>query len=111
MIKLVIKLAIVALFANAIWRVGSAYLSYYKFKDAVQEAALYGPDKTDAQLRTRIVELASEYDLPIAEDSFTLRRENSHTIVDGTFTEPVEVLPRYKYPMAFTWHVDQLTAR
>ena len=111
MIKLAIKLAIVALLANAAWRIGSAYASYYKFKDAVHETTLYGPDKTDLQLRTRIVELASEYDLAIPEDSFTIRRELNHTIVDGTFMQPVEILPRYKYPWTFTWHVDTLTVR
>ena len=111
MIKLVIKLAFVALVANAAWRVGSAYASYYKFKDAVHETTLYGPDKTDAQLRTRIAELASEYDLAIGEDSFTISRQMNHTVVDGTFVQPVEVLPRYKYPWTFTWHVDTLTVR
>jgi hypothetical protein len=111
MIKLAIKLAIVALIANAAWRVGSAYASYYKFKDAVHETTLYGPDKTDAQLRARILELATEYDLAIAEDSFTITRELNHTIVDGTFKQPVEVLPRYRYPWMFTWHVDTLTVR
>ncbi len=111
MIKLAIKLAFVALLANAAWRVGSAYASYYKFKDAVHETTLYGPDKTDAQLRTRIAELAREYDLAIAEDSFTISRQMNHTVVDGTFVQPVEVLPRYKYPWTFTWHVDTLTVR
>jgi hypothetical protein len=111
MIKFLVKLAIVALLANAAWRVGSAYASYYKFKDAVQETTVYGPDKTDAQLRARIMELATEFDLAIAEDSFTIRRELNHTIVDGTFVQPVEVVPRYKYPWAFTWHVDSLTVR
>jgi hypothetical protein len=111
MIKLLIKLVIVALIANAAWRIGSAYVSYYKFKDAVHEMALYGPDKTDAQLQTRIMELAQEYGLPIAEDSFTVRREERHTVADGTFIQPVEILPRYKYPWTFAWHVDTLTVR
>jgi hypothetical protein len=111
MIKLAIKLAIVALLANAAWRIGSAYASYYKFKDAVQELMVYGPDKSDALLRARIVELGSQYDLPVADDSFTFRREDNHTIADGTFVLPVEVLPRYKYRWAFTWHVDTFSVR
>ena len=37
MIKIIVKMAIAALIANASWRVGSAYLTYCRFKDAVEE--------------------------------------------------------------------------
>jgi hypothetical protein len=111
MLKVLIKLAIVVLLANAVWRIGSAYASYYRFQDAVHENMLYGPDKTDEQLNTRILELAQEYELPITDESFTLRRQNNHTIVDGRFVQPVEVFPGYKYPWPFSWHVDTFTVR
>jgi hypothetical protein len=106
MIRLLIKLAIAALIANAAWRVGSVYASFYKFKDAVQETTQYGADKDEAQLRARIVDLGAEYDLPITDDNFSLRRIGDHTITDGTFTRPIDVLPNYAYPWPFTWHTD-----
>ena len=40
MLKLLIKLALAGLIANAAWRMGSTYLSFYRFKDAVSESAL-----------------------------------------------------------------------
>ena len=46
MIKLVIKLAIVALVANAAWHTMVAYTSFYKFKDAVQQTTQFGSDKS-----------------------------------------------------------------
>ena len=106
MIKLLIKLAIVALVANAAWHVMAAYTSYYKFKDAVQQTTLFGNDKSVDQLKARILSLASDYDLPIGEDDFTLRRESFHTIVDGTYTKTIDLLPGYSRPWAFEFHID-----
>ncbi len=109
MIRLIIKLALAALIANAAWRVGSVYAEFYKFKDAVQETTQYDRDKSDDELRARIVELGATYDLPIDEDTFIIRHSGDHTITDGAFTRPIEVLPNYRYPWSFSWHTDTFT--
>ena len=106
MIKLILKLAIVALLANAAWHLATAYLAFYKFKDAVQQTTLFGNDKSVERLRARIVELAGDYDLPIGQDDFTLTRENFHTIVDGSYTRPIDLMPGYVRPWTFTFHTD-----
>ncbi|MGC4085671.1 MAG: hypothetical protein QM736_26980 [Vicinamibacterales bacterium] len=59
MIKLFIKLAIVALVANAAYHIGSEYLTYVKFRDAIRDAAMFKA-KTDADLLGRILNLAGE---------------------------------------------------
>jgi hypothetical protein len=109
MIKLIIKLAIAALIANAAWRLGSTYLSFYKFQDAVKESILFGADKSVDQLRARTLELAAQYDLPITDESFTIKRSNEHTVVDGSYTQPVQLLPGYTRPWPFTFHIDVLS--
>ena len=38
--KLLIKLAVVGLLANAAWRLGAEYLTHYRFSDSVQEASI-----------------------------------------------------------------------
>jgi len=106
LIKAIFKLAVVALIANATWRVGSAYLSFYKFKDAVQETTQFDADRSDDQLRQRIVELAGQYDVPIAPDGFTIQRTEYHTIVDGSYRQKIDVVPGYTYPWPFTFHTD-----
>ena len=111
MIRLFIKLAVAALIANAAWRVGSAYASFYRFKDAVEQTTQYGPDKSDDQLRARVLELAAQYDLPLADDGLSIKRELNHTIVDGSIVRPVEVLPGYTRPWPFTLHVDTFTVK
>ena len=74
MIKTVLKLLLAALIANAAWRVGSAYIAFYKFQDAV-----------------------------------TVRRENEHTYVDGSYQRQLEILPGYRYPWVFTLHVNTMS--
>lgn len=106
MIKLLIKLAIVALVANAAWHLMSAYASYYKFKDAVQQTTLFGNDKTVEQLKARVLALATDYDLPIGEDDVTVRREQLRTTVDGSYSKTIEFAPGYSRPWTFEFHTD-----
>ena len=106
MIKLILKLAIVALVANAAWHLMTAYTSYYKFTDAVQQTTQFGNDKSIEQLRARVLALASDYDIPLAEEDFTIRRELLHTIVDGSYSKTIDLLPGYARPWGFTFHSD-----
>jgi hypothetical protein len=107
-LKTLIKLAIVALVANATWRVGSEYLSFYRFKDAVQETTQLGGRRSDAQLRSRIVELASNYDIPVDEESLTVTRRENHIIVDTEFKKRITLAPGFQYEWPFTLHVDTI---
>ena len=109
MLKLLVKLAIAGLIANAAWRMGSTYLSFYRFRDAVSETAEYSKGKSDAELRRRILDLASNYDVPLAEDAVTIERKDDHTLVDGSYTTLVDVVPGYRYPWLFTFSIDAFT--
>jgi hypothetical protein len=110
MLKFLIKLAVAALIANATWRLASVYIQFYRFKDAVTEVAQFGREKTRADLERRIFDLASQYDVPLPEDGLTVQRDDrSHTLIDGTYVQPVDLLPGYRYPWSFEMHVDVLT--
>jgi hypothetical protein len=103
-VKTLIKLIVVALLANALWRTAAAYATFYKFKDSVYEAAMQGNSETD--LRQKVVELARTYDLPLAAEDLTVTREAQHVSVQGAYTRPVAVLPGYEYQWPFTVDVD-----
>lgn len=112
MLKLLIKLTLAALLANAAWRLGSAYLTFYRFKDAVVETAQFGADQTDTELQQRVIGLASQYDIPLPDDGFSVRRDDRHhTYIDGSYMQPVDLLPGYRYAWPFTWHVDVFTVK
>ena len=100
--KTIIKLIVVAVLANALWHVGTAYAGFYKFKDSVSEAASQG-ESTEAQ---KIVELASTYDLPLAADDFTVTREVHHTAIRGSYKQRVAMFPGFEYQWPFNIDLD-----
>jgi hypothetical protein len=104
--KSLIKLLIAALIANATWRIGSEYLSYYKFKDSVREFTQHRASKNESQIRGRIMELATQYDVPLDDDSLTITHVNNHTIVDGSYVKPIDVVPTFRYNWPFKFHID-----
>lgn len=107
-VRLVVKLALAALVANAVLKVGTAYATFYRFKDSVAEAAQFSGAKTDEHVRQRIIAIASDYEVPLAENDFTVRKENHRIYVDGTYTQLVEMFPRFRRPWTFTWHVEAI---
>ena len=111
MIKTALNLIAVALVAYATWNLFTAYSAHYKFRDSVENALQFGGEQSEEQLRRRVLELAEQFDLPLASDGFTLHREDKHTISDGSYLRPVDVLPGLSYPWSFTWHVDTFTVK
>lgn len=104
--KSLIKLVIVVLLANALWRVSSAYMSFYRFRDALTDVAVHSKALTDEQLREKVIELAGAHDEPIAASAISIRRDERHTFIEGSYTKPVAVLPGYEYPWPFSLKVD-----
>ena len=105
MVKLAVKLAIAALIANAAWQAGQTFAAHYQFRDAVRQAALVR-GQTDAQLQHRVLELAANYDIPLTADGFSIRREERHIYVEGSYVRIVPIAPRVEYPWRFDWEVD-----
>ena len=108
MLKLFVKLAIVALLANAAYRIGVEYLTYVKFRDAVRDAATYKTNDDD-DLRKRIMDLAGDFDIPLSQDAVLIRREDRQVMVDGSYHKPIEVVPTFQYQWPFTWSIEALT--
>jgi hypothetical protein len=111
MIRTLFKLAVVALLANAGWHVSQTWLMYFKFKDSVQTTVLHRGVMTDEQVRARILELAVQYDVPVAEESLSIKRLEKETIVHAEYTQPVELVPGFVYQWPFTVNIDTSTIR
>lgn len=105
--KLLIKLAVAALLANAAFRIGSEYLTHIRFRDAVQSAATFR-STTNEDLRKRIGRLVAQYDLPqsMTETALSIERNERHVVVKGSYEKAIEVVPTYRYPWRFNWGVD-----
>ena len=106
-----VKLAIVALVANAMWHVFVVYSADFRFKDAVQSTAQYRGEKTDAEVRGRILELAAQFDVPITNEDLSVRSEGGHTFVEASYVRRVDLVPGFTYPWPFTVHLDTPTPK
>ena len=107
MIKRIVKLAIVALLANAVYRVGAEYVTFIKFRDAIRDAAMFKA-KSEEDLRTRIVALADDYDVP-QDDDIQISRQERVWHIDGSYRKPIEIVPRFQYDWPFTYSLEVVT--
>jgi hypothetical protein len=100
------KLVVVALVANAVWHLFGAYYPNFKFQDAVEYAAQNGASLSQEALRDKVVELASQFEVPLTAEQVTVSRVNTHTIVDLSYKRPIELIPGFKPEWPFSIHVD-----
>jgi len=104
--KTIIKLVIAALIVHATWRAGNVYLRYYQFKDNIQQAAQFSSRRSESELHERVMTLAQQFEIPITPEAVHVKHTDNHTLVDATYTERIELLPRYFYPWEFKVRVD-----
>lgn len=107
--KTLIKLAIAALVVHAGYRVGIAYWEHYQFQDAVQQVAQFADSETVSQVEARVLELASERGLPLAQGDVTVSRLQRRITIDGAYSREVLLAPGLRRPWDFTLHVVVLT--
>jgi hypothetical protein len=106
--KTIVKLVIVAAVVNATVRIAAASWQHYQFEDATQQVLLFGRSATEAQLHEQIAQRAVDFDIPIDPADIEVVRETTRTLARASYTRPVELLPRYLYPMSFSFEVDTL---
>ena len=109
MIRTFLKLAFVALAANATWHTFGAYYPHYKFKDGVQYAAQYRGAISDEALREKILGLASQFDVPVTPADLSVTHDGTHTVVQLSYMRPVDLAPGFTYPWPFSLTVDTVT--
>jgi hypothetical protein len=104
--KTLLKLIMVALVLHATWRAGTAYFRYYQFNDGVQQTAHFSGARSENELHNRVMELATQFQVPLHAERVSVRRRENHILVDATYDERIELLPRYFHPWRFNVNVD-----
>ena len=107
--KALLRLVIAALVIHATWRAGAVFWRNYQFRDGVQQTAQFSGLKPDAELRAQVMEIAKANDIPIQADAVNVRRTDNHTLIDVSYEEQIEFVPRYFYPWRFNVNVDAYT--
>jgi hypothetical protein len=104
--KTVLKLVIAAALLNAVVRGADSVWNYYQLKDAAARALLFGSQRTSQQVHTQIMERALELQLPLKAEDLSVRWGTGRRIAEAAYTQQVEFLPDYPYPIQFSFNVD-----
>lgn len=99
--KIAIRLVVIFLVAHALYRFVPIYLHYQQFKDAVNETALFAKDKPDVDVVNRVMELATEHEIPLAREYVRVRRQFGQTHIDATWVQKIKWLPGYERAWQF----------
>jgi hypothetical protein len=104
--KTVLKLLIAVALLNAVVRGGDSVWNYYQLKDAAQRALLFGSQRTSQQVHAQIMERALELQLPLEPEDLSVRWRTGRRVAEASYTEQIEFLPTYRYPVLFSFNVD-----
>lgn len=107
MIKLVLKLAVVALLAHAAIKIVPIFWSNLRFKDALAEQARFAGKKTEDELRNRAEKIANDLEIPVTGETITIKKAGSVTTYDTRYVAQLEYFPHRYYPWEFVIHVEE----
>jgi|KBSMisStandDraft_5_1062788.scaffolds.fasta_scaffold1097425_2 hypothetical protein len=104
--KTILKLLLAAIVINAAVRGGLAAKRYFEFKQAAQEAVLFGADTPVTDIRQIIVERARVLNVPITADDVKVNRQGGRTWADAAYHQSIEVFPNQMYPVNWSFSVE-----
>jgi hypothetical protein len=107
--KTLLKFVVAIVVLNGVARVGWAAWNYYELRDAAQQAVTFGAQELPLQIHGRIVSKAGELGLPILPERIIVQREGVRTHAAASYVQPVEVFPRYSYPLSFAFDVEAVS--
>jgi hypothetical protein len=111
MVKLTIKLAIVALIANALYQVVPAYYTNWQFNDALKELATYpGFRATLPQVLDKCERIAKAHELDLTRADFDVKMAGvggaKTTTIDVSYEVVLKPFPGHPQPHVFAMHIE-----
>lgn len=92
--KALCSFLLAALIVNACVRAGDSAWRFYQLRDAVEHEARYGDIKTTSLLRKRILAIAQEHGIELAEEDIAVERRGQETNVSVIYTEAIPLVPK-----------------
>jgi len=102
MIRRLVALVVVLAVVYAGWNVGVVWSHYRKFQDDVRNVALFGNDKSDDDLTAKVMDLASQNQVPLQPEAVSVTRHAGEVTIAAHYTQMVKILPGYTRTIDFT---------
>src|SRR5689334_4835648 len=106
MVKLVLKLAILGLIANALYQVVPPFYTNWKFRDALKELASFSQRKSVDEILDRCVLIAKEHDLALDRTDFTVNKGRVVTTIDTSYIVDLKYIPGKPHLYTFVVHAE-----
>jgi hypothetical protein len=109
MVKLTIKLAIVALIANALFQTVPSYYTHWQFTDAMKELAAYPGRRTALpEVLDKAERIAKSFDLDLTRADFDIKLAGvggaKTTTIDVSYEVVMQPIPGRPMPHLFVVH-------
>jgi hypothetical protein len=102
----ILRIALTVAFLNATARVALAYWAFYQLRDTAEQTAIFGADEPTWALETAVLDKADELFLPVDNEHVTVTRDGFRTIIEASYSQPIELIPSQTYPMTFSFSVE-----
>jgi|SRR5688572_7579789 hypothetical protein len=111
MVKVTIKLAIVALIANALYQTVPYYYTHWQFQDAMKELATYpGHQARLPAVLQKAERIAREHGLELTKEDFDIKLagpgNSKTTTIDVSYEVVMKPIPGRPMPHVFAVHVQ-----
>ena len=77
MIKTLLKLVVVVIILNGLFRTAMVAWDYFQLKDEAQQLAVFGARQSPQELHDRILAKALELDVPLQPENLDVQRDGS----------------------------------
>ena len=106
MIRTIFTTAIVVIVLNAIGHAGMTAWRHFQVRDQAEQLILFGGQTPPAEIASQIAQIAEEFGVPIALEDVVVTRQGPRTIAEAYYTIPVELFPRFFYPVDLSFMVE-----
>ena len=106
MIRTIFTTAIVVIILNAVGHAGMVAWRHFQVRDQAEQLILFGGSTSTAQLESQIAQIAEELEVPIELENIVVTRLGARTVAEAYYTMPVELFPRFFYPVDLSFMVE-----
>ena len=85
---------------------GMATWRHFQVRDQAQQLILFGAATPTAELERQIAQIAKEFEVPVAPEDIVVTRQGARTVAEAYYTMPVELFPRFFYPVDLSFTVE-----
>jgi hypothetical protein len=111
MVRNIIRLVVVVLVVHAVVKIGPVFWTHFKFRDSVQDLAMFSVKRTEREVQDRVMDIAVRMDVPVERENVTVRKDKQMTVVAASYRTQLEYFPRRYYPWDFEFEVQGVPPR